>query len=111
MPRPPNDHQPPNWLKAKVANWFWSLTPACREVARLTSEERDHPLPMGTRTRLGLHRSFCKWCARYAKQLDLLHEANQLFPEHVDEVRGPGLDGDARARMKRALQRHASGDV
>lgn len=103
MPLSPHDHESPNWLKTKVSSWFWSLTPSCREVARLTSEGRDHPLPLGMRTRLGLHRSFCKWCARYAKQLDLVHEASQLFPEHLDEVGGPTLDNDAKARMKRAL--------
>ena len=100
----PQDHAPPNWLKTKVSGWFWSLTPTCKEVARLTSEGRDHPLPLGMRLRLGLHRSFCQWCARYAKQLDLVHEASHLFPEHVDQMEGPALKSDAKARMKRALQ-------
>jgi hypothetical protein len=104
MPHSPHDHSPPHWLKTKVSTWFWSLTPTCKEVARLTSEGRDHPLPVGTRLRLGLHRSFCQWCARYAKQLDLVHEAAHLFPEHVDQIEQPNLDSDAKARMKRALQ-------
>jgi len=106
-----DDHVPPNWLKARVSNWFWSLTPTCKEVVRLTSEGRDHPLPLGMRMRLSLHRSFCQWCARYAKQLDFVHEASALFPEHMDEMNGPGLDDDAKARMKRALQRQAGGDA
>ena len=104
MPHSPEDHTPPHWLKSKVSGWFWSLTPTCREVARLTSEGRDHPLPVGTRLRLGLHRSFCQWCARYANQLDLVAEASQLFPEQIDEHAAPGLGEDAKARMKRALQ-------
>ncbi len=111
MPLSPPDHEPPSWLKSKVSGWFWSLTPTCQEVARLTSEEREHPLPWSMRLRLGLHRSFCQWCARYAKQLDLLHEASHLFPEHLDEIDGPGLQGDAKARMRRALQQQANGDV
>lgn len=100
----PHDHGTPNWLKTKVSSWFWSLTPTCKEVARLTSEGRDHPLPLGMRLRLGLHRSFCQWCDRYAKQLDLVHEASRRFPEHVDQIDEANLDGDGKARMKRALR-------
>jgi hypothetical protein len=104
MSHSPHNHTPPHWLKTKVSGWFWSLSPTCKEVARLTSEGRDHPLPLGMRLRLGLHRSFCQWCARYAKQLDFVHEASQLFPAHVDQIEQPNLDGDAKARMKRAIR-------
>jgi hypothetical protein len=104
MSHSPDDPTSPHWLKTKVSGWFWSLTPTCREVARFTSEGRDRPLPIGTRLRLGLHRSFCQWCARYARQLDLVHEASELFPEHSDHLDEPSLDGGAKERMKRALQ-------
>lgn len=107
MPHLPEDRSSRSWLRTKVANWFWSLTPTCREVARLTSEARDHQLPATTRLRLCLHRCFCQWCARYAKQLDLVGEVSQLFPEHIDELAGPKLDEDAKTRMKRALQEQA----
>lgn len=99
-----HDHAPPNWLKTKVSNWFWSLSPTCKEVVRLTSEGRDRSLPFGMRLRLSLHRAFCKWCARYARQLDLVHEASHLFPEHADQAGVPALGTDAKARMKRAIQ-------
>ena len=95
MPFSTDDHEPPNWITAKLANLVWRMTPDCREVTRL---------------RLGLHRCFCKWCARYAKQLDLLHEANHLFAQHVDQIGGPTLDSDAKARMKRALQKASNGE-
>jgi hypothetical protein len=95
---------PPSWLWTKVSNWFWSLTPACKEVARLTSEAREHPLPLGMRSRLDLHRCFCQWCARYARQLDLIHEASQLLPERAESLIGPGLDGSAKVRMKAAVR-------
>ncbi len=104
MAQSPHDHAPPHWLKTKVSGWFWSLTPACKEVSRLTSEGRDRALPVGLRLRLGLHRAFCKWCARYARQLDFVHEASQLFPEHLDQIAGPTLKCDAKTRMKRTIQ-------
>lgn len=100
-----DEHETPNWIATKVANVVWRITPHCREVVRLTSEGRDHPLPLGARFRLGLHRRFCVWCARYAWQLDLLHEASHRFPEHIAETGGPALDPDAKARMKRVLTR------
>ena len=106
----PDDHDPSNWITAKLANLVWRMTPDCREVTRLTSEGRDRSLALGTRLRLGLHRCFCKWCARYAKQLDLLHEANQLFAKNADQIDGPGLDSGAKARMKRALLLAAEGE-
>ena len=104
MPHSPHDQKPPNWLKAKVANLVWRITPTCREVTRLTSEERDHPLPLGMRVRLRLHRCFCTWCERYAKQLDFIHEASHRLPERADEIGEPALDSAAKARLKRALR-------
>ena len=105
MPATIDHHERPNWITAKFANLVWKITPRCPEVARLTSEERDRPLSLGARTRLGLHRRYCAWCACYAQQLDLLHEASHAFPEHVDQLSGPSLDPAAKSRMKRALTR------
>ena len=98
------DHDPFNWITGKLVNLVWRITPDCREVTRLTSEGRDRPLPLGTRLRIGLHRRFCKWCARYARQLDFLHKANHLFAAHVDHLTGPSLNTDAKLRMKRTLE-------
>ena len=97
------DGNPSNWITGKLVNLVWRITPDYREVTRLTSEGRDRLLPLGTRLRLGLHRRFCKWCARYARQLDLLHKANHLFVAHVDQTIGPSLNTDAKSRMKRTL--------
>ncbi len=100
MPQTSEAPETPRWLTTKVAGLVWRITPNCREVARLTSEARDRALPLGARTRLGLHRAFCKWCARYAAQLDLLHEATHRLPEHLDKA----LPIDAKARMKQAMR-------
>lgn len=99
-----DDHETPNWLKARIAGVVWRVTPRCREVVRLTSEAREHSLPVGTRLRLGLHRLFCEWCARYETQLDLLGEATRHLPEHMDECGEKALPPDAKARMKQALR-------
>src|SRR6516162_7289676 len=79
MPFWTDDHESPNWITANLANLVRRMTPSCREVSRLTSKGRDRLLPLGSRLRLALHCCFCKWCARYANQLQLLHEATHLF--------------------------------
>jgi len=99
------DPAPP--LETRLAMVVLRLTPDCREVSRLTSEELDHPLPWGTRSRLRLHRMFCQYCARYAKQLDLLREASQQLPAHIEASERPALGSEAKARLKRALHERA----
>ncbi|MEP6669017.1 MAG: hypothetical protein ABJF10_07695 [Chthoniobacter sp.] len=103
----PADHESPHWLKARIAGVVWRITPNCHEVTRLASEELDHPLPFTTRTRLGLHRLFCEYCARYTEQLELLHEASRRLPEHPGEIDSPTLNVDFKARLKRTLREHS----
>jgi len=107
MSSAPTDHDSPNWLKARIAGVVWRITPNCLDVTRLASEERDHPLPLSTRTRLGLHRLFCQYCARYTEQLALLREASQRLPVQQERFGEPALSSDAKARLKRALQEQA----
>jgi hypothetical protein len=111
MPFLSGDHEPPNWIAAKLATLVWKVTPDCRDIIRLTSEEHDRLLPLGTRLQLLLHRRFCQCCARYAKQLELLHEANRRFAAHINRITGPLLDNDSKARMKRALRSAASDEL
>jgi hypothetical protein len=99
----PVEQESSHWLKTRFANLVWRITPNCRQVTRLASEELDRPLPPGLRARLGLHRRFCPHCARYARQLEVLCEATRRLPEDLEESAEPALTEDAKARMKRAL--------
>lgn len=110
MSSAPADHESPHWLKARLGSLVWRITPDCREVTRLTSEERDHALPFSTRTRLSLHRMFCKYCARYARQLELLHKASQHLPEQLEKASTPVLSANAKSRLKQALREQAPHD-
>ncbi|MGH8046509.1 MAG: hypothetical protein ACREKL_04625 [Chthoniobacterales bacterium] len=102
-------HEAPSWLKTKIADLVWRITPNCREVARLTSEGRDRTLPPGVRLRLGLHRLACKWCARYAGQLDLLHQASRRLPAQLETTGEPALSIETKSRLKEALRRRQDG--
>lgn len=104
MSSAPADHEPSFWLKARIAGVVLLITPDCRKVTRLTSEGRDRELSFLTRTQLGLHKCFCKYCARYAAQLDVIRDAAQHLPERRNESKQPILPGDAKRRWKQALR-------
>ena len=101
MSQPPDAHDEVKSIGKRIADSIW---PTCHEVARLTSQGRDRELPRGTRIRLSIHRFFCKWCARYARQLDLLHQASQELPDHLDQTEGQSLKPDLKSRFKSALR-------
>ena len=107
MPPPPNDYDQVKSFAKRLADAIW---PSCHEVTRLTSEGRDHPQSLAVRIRLAVHRFFCKWCARYARQLDLLHDASRKLPEHLEEAGANPLDQAAKARLKQKLREQVERD-
>jgi hypothetical protein len=116
-PAPPRETQAPpkpgsSWLSRARASLRrnFDFLPNCHEVVRLTSDERERDLPVITRWRIALHRTFCPWCARYARQLDLLHRA---LAEAFRPDRGQPkevLPPEAKARWKAALSNASVGD-
>lgn len=107
-PPAPDHEQHPRGIKAALARFVWRITPTCHEVTRLTSEGRDRPLPLVTRLRLDLHRSFCLLCARYAGQLDVMHEGIGDVRDHLDEPVDARLSDVRKAELKRALRGDAA---
>lgn len=104
MSRSPDHHEAPNGIATRISKLFWRISPSCKEVSRLSSEECDHPLSISSRLQIRLHRRFCVWCARYAQQIDFVNEATHDLPEHLHEIEGGTLDNDAKARLKSALR-------
>ena len=64
---------------------------------RLTSLEYEQSLRVDLRIRLSVHRAFCTWCARYAHQLKLLHDACQSTS--TSEEQGDREEGAARSEL------------
>lgn len=102
MPHPPDTHHEPRGIRSALADLIWLITPDCHEVVRLTSEGRDRKLPPVLRFRLHLHRMFCKFCARYLRQIDFLGKAISQLPKHLEQ--GGGLSPAAQERLKQALR-------
>jgi hypothetical protein len=75
----------------------------CIESARLISERRDHPLPLGKRIGLHVHLFLCSLCRTYEKQVMALcgisHQAGIEGPPHVH------LPHDRKKAIQDALHR------
>jgi hypothetical protein len=91
--------EPTNWLTTRIVMWIAAHTPKCHDMTRLISQERDGPLPFGTRVRMWLHYRICVWCERYRDQLALLAKALHESHEH-----GHTLPDEAKERLKQALR-------
>jgi hypothetical protein len=87
-----------------LAGWLIRMTPSCREIAGLISEDLDCPVPLGTRFNFLI----CKWCERYRRQLLFMRNAIRRHPDRLAGAEpptdSPGLSPEARARIARALR-------
>ena len=83
------------------------VTPRCREITRLLSQELDQSLPWPKQLLVRLHLTVCVWCARYGEQLQSLRAFSRCLPERGCEHGDAALPPTARARLKEALRKHA----
>lgn len=72
------------------------MIPRCRDISRRVCEARDGGPKLGAVERL--HLLYCLACRRLRAQLDLIAKAAAAEP-----LAGPGLSGEAKARMKKRL--------
>jgi hypothetical protein len=80
------------------------LSPTCKEASRLQSQVLDRKLPVMQRIGLRIHLALCKWCRRYGKQIEFLHEAAHEHPDQLSEPLRQTLSQDARERIKQRLR-------
>jgi hypothetical protein len=76
----------------------------CEEASAMASRRLDMPLSVGQRCRLGLHFAICKWCRRYARQIELLRRAMRRLAEPPAAGVAAVLPAGARERIKAALR-------
>jgi len=82
----------------------------CEEAARLTSEERDHPLPWSRKVILRIHLVFCAHCRACCRKLAILSciaaRAGETVLARLPVGAGDRdvtLSSEARERIKHAL--------
>ena len=81
--------------------------PTCKEVSRLITESYYRKLSLRERIAVRTHLLYCKWCARYHRQLHWLRTALRQFLEEIENTldqRGPALSDEARERIKQSLR-------
>jgi hypothetical protein len=95
----------------RLAGWLIRMTPSCREIVGLISEDLDCPVPLGTRFKIRVHFLICKWCERYRRQLLFMRNAIRRHPDRLAGAEpptdSPGLSPEARARIARVLRDRA----
>lgn len=75
---------------------------SCKHAAALSSERLDRTLTVRERFALGMHLFVCRFCKKYARQLDFLRQASRRFDAH-----DPGNDrltDEAKKRMQQRLE-------
>ena len=82
-----------------ISRFIHRITPTCRDITRLLSEQMDHALPLHTRIILRLHLLVCNACTQYKHQLLSLRTAMLSYPPAP-------LSSEAMARIKKLLGKH-----
>lgn len=94
-------------------NWMQTLSPSCRDAARMLSESMDRPLTLPERAGLRVHLLLCRLCRRYGRQLIVLRELVRALARNL-EAHGASaaseMSPEARARIRARLERSRPGD-
>jgi hypothetical protein len=87
-----------------IAQRLGTLSPNCKEAARLQSAALDRRLTLLESFGLRCHLVLCKWCCRYARQLKFLRSAAREHAHDDQHSLQPVLSCEARERIKQKLQ-------
>jgi hypothetical protein len=79
-----------------------AATPTCRRVVQEASNRWDSGHSQSTPWRTRAHLLICAACARYLRQLDVIHAASGQLPEHP--APGVKLPEASRTRIKARLK-------
>lgn len=80
---------------------------SCKDATKLLSEAMDRTLPLGKRIGVRLHLVFCKWCARYERQLLLIRETVRRLAATMEAPGEPSretLSVEARERIRESMK-------
>lgn len=94
-------------LFRRLALWMAHHTPSCSEMARLSSQTLERPLPLRQRLLRLAHFVACDWCLRYAKHLRFLRTAANALAHREsclhDHLPAHTLRAESKARLKQRL--------
>ncbi|MCI0707276.1 MAG: zf-HC2 domain-containing protein [Ignavibacteriae bacterium] len=76
-------------MNKAIKNFVWLMLPPCKEVTELISLNRDRGISFAERLKVRAHILFCKFCARYLRQMQSLEE--ELHHKHLPEDAPPDV--------------------
>ena len=84
----------------------------CKRIAKLLSEQQDHPLSFWRRTAIRAHLFLCVFCRRLASQFEFMHGLSQTIGSSIEIDGATAFDADlspeAKTRIKNDLARRIS---
>jgi len=79
----------------------------CKRIAKLLSEQQDHPLSFWRKTAIRVHLTWCVFCRRLASHLEFIHGLSQAIGSSVEIDGAPAFDArlspEAKTRIKKDL--------
>lgn len=91
-------------LSKKLAACLATLSPGCKQAAKLQSRALLERLSFPERFGLRLHLWICGWCRRFGEQVTFLHFAAHHCAEEEPMNTAGSLAAEARERIRRAMQ-------
>ena len=84
-----------------MAHWMFN----CKEVSQRVSESMDRRLPLYQRLMIRMHGAMCRFCRRYARQIQCLREiARDLRLQEAGMDESVTLSLEACERIKASLR-------
>ena len=79
---------------------------SCKEASRLVSESLDRKLTFWERMGLGFHLVICRFCLRFARDMQRLRAAMQNYSQQIesDDASKATLRPEARRRILQAIE-------
>ena len=80
------------------------LSPNCRHFAEMKSRALDEPLLLHQTFGMNLHMLLCRWCRRYARQVDLLQSVTRTAEDRMPDSSELNLSARDREQLKETLR-------
>ncbi len=94
----------PTGIQKIVMGAISAITPSCKIITHKISESMDHPISSYEKIQIRLHILGCKFCARYRKQLILVHSLLENMSETA--LKEEQLPAEVKADIKRTIREH-----